>query len=734
MSRDLVALVVRRTHRLPVPGRESGREPGGAGQGAVQARQFDAALMSVGFKLSGELLARLSALPGPQVAEVAEAGLAAVRELVGDHVRHNAYFVDFPRNVPDTAEFWFDLLVEALRAGRSAADLDDGSGIDLLALPGYGTYRHDHEDLLSAHDELVAGAGDRVTVLHPGDGLEREVEALYLALAGSTTPLGEEGLRDLAVLARHCADGPQPAAIPVRENRATVNAARLQAGSGLLADTVTDVLRTACALFDGDVTLAAPTRFGPLPRPARRVLLAALDEVVAAAPGKLADVLRHRERFKRLGERLHPHEYPRWPHAARVFAVARGEQRVRSLDGRVDELLAAGEPGTAADLLAAAAPGKLLRAFDRLLRAAATAPERAAVLAAAERALPAASGRLLLSLREHLENRGSRESRERTGGERRVFVNRDARSHVTDDLRPPLPAAGRERLAAALDAETARRLPADPPPLLVDPEILDVALPLSGNASAAGIGVLPRGSVQPVRGELLRFFVYWKQHERTTDFDLSALMLDESYGNPTWLSYTRLGSVAGEHSGDIVEAPDGASEFINLRLSKVSGRYIVPQVNVFAGEGFQEVEESFFGWMLREEEQRGLPFEPRTVRTKSELRGSGRVALPLVFERRDDGEWYARWLHVHLRGAPDANRVETNRVTVADLLRAGLRRQHLTVRHLVALMTANGARLLPRNGPAPDGPVTYLGLARPDGLPEGSRVITPENLHELIPA
>lgn len=33
-----------------------------------------------------------------------------------------------------------------------------------------------------------------------------------------------------------------------------------------------------------------------------------------------------------------------------------------------------------------------------------------------------------------------------------------------------------------------------------------------------------------------------------------------------------------------------------------------------------------------------------------------------------------------------------------------------------------------------DGPVTYIGLRRPDGLPEGSRIVTPENLRDLIPA
>jgi hypothetical protein len=33
-----------------------------------------------------------------------------------------------------------------------------------------------------------------------------------------------------------------------------------------------------------------------------------------------------------------------------------------------------------------------------------------------------------------------------------------------------------------------------------------------------------------------------------------------------------------------------------------------------------------------------------------------------------------------------------------------------------------------------DGPVTYLGIERPDGLPEGSEVITLNRLEELVPA
>lgn len=725
MAQNLERLVVWHTRRLPAP-------VGPSGQGDVAARQFDAALMSVGFKLSAALLEHLSGLSEETVVETAVRTLDTVRETVGDHVRHNAYFIDFPANVPDTFGFWRQCVQEALADGsardRTRAQLRTGV-VDLLTLPTYGNYRHTYADLLAAHDELIAAAGDRMTVLHLGGAPDDEVTALYLALAGSSTPLGEEGLQDLSALAGHCLDGPQPQAFPVRENRAVVNLARLSAGAELLLDTVTDVLRLACAVSGGDVTLTEPTRFRALRRPVRRALLTGLETVIAAAPAKLADVHAHREAFKRLGERLHPHEYPRLPHAADVFAVARGEKEARSFDSRVEELFAAGDVVGAVRLLEAA-PGKLFRALDRLLRTCGTQDERDAVVAAAEQAAPQVAGRLLLSVREHFHNRAH------APGSRRVFVNRQARARVTPDTRAPVPSPERRRLVAALDAETRRRLSAPAPGhLLIDPDMLDVALPLSGKATAAGLGVLPRGSVSPVDGDLLRFFVHWKQTEQRTDYDLAALMLNGSYETVSWLSYTALKDVGGSHSGDITDAPDGASEFINLRLDAVRGTFVVPEVDIFSGEGFEQVEESFFGFMLRDGEQKGRPFEPRTVRMKSALRGPGRVALPLVFRRGSDGRWHAKWLHLYLRGLPSSNRVEGNRASVATLVRGIVERDYLTVRYLTDLMgdRATGTTLWD-GATVPEGPVTYIGLERPEGLHPDSVVVTPENLRDLIPA
>nr|WTB32402.1 hypothetical protein OG781_25645 [Streptomyces sp. NBC_00830] len=726
MAHSLESLVVRHTLRLPAPS-------GPAGQGGEAAWQFDAVLMSVGFKLSAPLLVHLSALSRETVVETAARTLDTVRGMVGDHVQHNAYFIDFPANVPDTFDFWTRCIAEALTDDASRdgtlAQLRTGT-VDLLTLPSYGRYQHTYAEMLAAHDELIAAAGDRVTVLHLGGTTDDELTALYLALAGSTTPLGDEGLGDLRSLAGHCVNGPQPEVIPVRENRAIVNLARLDAGADLLLDTVTDVLRLACALSDGDATLTESTRFRSLSRRTRRSLLAGLDSVVAAAPAKLADVSAHREAFKRLGERLHPHEYPRWPHAADVFAVARGEKDARSFDSHIEELLGVNDVTGAARLLMAA-PGRLFRSLDRLLRACRTQDGRDAVVAAAEQVAPQVSGRVLLSVREHFQNRV------RESGERRVFVNRLGRAWVTTDTRPPVPQPEVERLIAALDAEVRHRLP-EPGHLLIDPDALDVALPLSGRATAAGLGVLPRGSVSPVDGELLRFFVYWKQTTRETDYDLSALILGASFETVAWLSYTSLTEVEvveGEHSGDITEAPDGASEFINLGLNTVrGGTFIVPQVNIYSGEGFEEAEESFFGFMLRDAEQRGRPFEPRTVRMKSDLRGPGRVALPLAFQRGIDGRWRAKWLHLYLQGNACYNQVEGNQVSVATLLRGLVARDYLTIRYLTDLMADRATAITLWDGTTiPDGPVTYIGLERPDGLHPDSLIVTPENLRSLIP-
>jgi hypothetical protein len=722
-------------HRVIVPADAS---IGSGERGAVAARQLDAVLMGVGFKCSAELLAALGSVGPEAVIDLGVQVIGWARELAGDHVRHNAYFIDFPANVPDTVEFWLDCIRDAM-AGQPLGDAPAGSVVDLLSLPRYGRYQHAYEEMLARHDELIPALSDRLTVLHRGGPVAEEASALYRELGWSPVPLSGQALGALRFLAAYhggaaatgIADTEVAVGeIKVRENKAIVNAARVRNGLAPEADTPADVLRIAAELSDGDVTLTRPTRFRSLPRAQRRVLLAALDTV---APGKPADVTRHAEQWKRLGERLHPHEWAdsgAATGAADVFAVARGEKKVPSLAVRASTALARADAAEAARLLSTV-PGTLWRSADYLLRVVHAAelldrPVNAGeILEHFEATAPRVSGRVLLSVREHLSNRTVARP-----GSSRIFVNRQGRAWVAPDRRDPLDAVLVASMLTLIDAEIESRLP-EPGHLLIDPAIEAVALPLSGKAAPAGLHVYPRGSVMPVEGNLLRFFVYWKQASRRTDFDLSAIITDEQFGNEAWLSYTNLRTLGGEHSGDITDAPDGATEFINIHLSQLGLSYIVPQVYVFSGESFGDVAENFFGFMTLGEDQRGAPFEPRTVRAKSALAGDGRTAMPLVFYRGEDGRWYAKWLHLYLRGRQAAwgggVRVEENRLTSKLLTRSMMERDYLRVGYLTGLLRRKAAQA------AGDGPVTYIGVERPEDLPEGATVYTLANLASLIP-
>src|SRR4051812_21479542 len=91
--------IVSRTKRVPVISSQ-------LGNGESLTRQLDVALLSVGFKLSGDLFRYLSTQHPSYVKDVASRVISAVNELVGNHVKHNTYFKKFPAGVPDTQEFW----------------------------------------------------------------------------------------------------------------------------------------------------------------------------------------------------------------------------------------------------------------------------------------------------------------------------------------------------------------------------------------------------------------------------------------------------------------------------------------------------------------------------------------------------------------------------------------------------------------------------------------------------
>lgn len=693
----------------------------------VIVMQLDSVLMSTGFKLSKDAIRYLKTLPYEIIKTYSTYILTAVKELVGGHVKHNVYFINFPDNVPNTVDFWTDCIVDALKNEDTAENISYQlaiGSVNLLDLPKYGKYLHSYEDMVANHDQFIASMKDRMTILHLGKTIQREAEGLYYSLAEGTIPLNDSDIVLLQHLAKLHLLHPQPSTISIRENKAIINKVRLENGNRLLVDTPTDILRLACILSDGDVTLLEKTKLKSFPRSIRRTLMQELEGIIKSSPGKLEDVHQYREQWKRLGERLHVHEYDSCPNAQDVFAVARRNKVIQSIAGKIERAFLDGDIHKSISLLSPF-PGRLFRNLDRILRVAAP-KEIDTLIKVVQKAIPKVSARVIFSIREQLHNR-------LTNNNKRIFINRKGTTWVSDDCRAPLNKETVTTLFSIFDEELYKRMK-PVKNLVVDKGILNIAIPLSDKGKADGFSILPRGSVMPISGSYLRFFIYWKQKLECTDYDLSAILLDENFEFVDQLSYTNTKTYGGVHSGDITVAKNGASEFIDIDLSNKRYKYIIPSINVFSGEDFIEVEEVFFGFMERTQKQKGRPFEPRTVKAKFNIRGKGNIALPLVFTRQDDNKWSAKWLNMYLNGMPSMNRVEENKLSTALSVRTVVEREYLCIGYLIDLMLSKAESFCwyDSEQKIPDN-TTFVGLDAPEGLPEGTTVFTINNIQDMLP-
>jgi hypothetical protein len=177
----------------------------------------------------------------------------------------------------------------------------------------------------------------------------------------------------------------------------------------------------------------------------------------------------------------------------------------------------------------------------------------------------------------------------------------------------------------------------------------------------------------------LRFFIYWKGE----DIDLSASFHDENFKKINEIAYYNLNENSACHSGDIINAPNGASEFVDIDITKAlendNVRYLVMNVMVFAGPTFKEHEECFAGWMSRNAVNSNEIYEPKTVEQKIDLRSDTRNSIPVIFDLKErkviwtdintSGRHFSSAGMFAIKGA-SGNNVENNKADIEDMCEA----------------------------------------------------------------
>lgn len=622
--------------------------PVGSG-GATRAQVASAIQEIAAFHciLSESVIERIGMLSADELARWLRDMLGVLRRRVGAHVQHQPFYPGFPEQV--------------LKASK--AELYLTAVMHYLTLRRLPAHEHARPPLLEG--KLVPWLIEL--------GRVAEFESLLAPLVSSRTSLSEVDAADVAWFIRQYRGDVfrlLPGDVPFREIRALVGGALVQhvAGDARVdefldrnVETATDALRLAVALSGGDVSLTtATTRFAPMKRGVRRLLLRLLDR----APNAVEDVMRHAERWKRLAEVLHPGDYAdKYPRALAAITAARRNDAPASFGSRVEALLAQRHIAALTPLLQQR-PGEFARRLDVTLR---RSTEPGAVLDAFETVAAQASTPILLQVLA--------QARAPRPLPLRAFTPKGALAKVygIQDRREPLAPEVLARAARICQDALVKRF-ASLPPLgrcFVDPALRDYIVPLAQRAASKSLRTLVRGSRLPLPDtRFIRLFLWWKNGRARTDIDLSAAFFDANFVFMQTVAYYNLKGFGGYHSGDIVDAPQGASEFIDLDIDALVEkgiRYVVTSINSYTRQPYCDLPECFAGWMARADLASGEVYEPRTVVDRIDIASDTQICLPFVMDLQ---ERRVLWADLGLTSTPRWNNVRNNLSGVSLMLRA----------------------------------------------------------------
>lgn len=410
--------------------------------------------------------------------------------------------------------------------------------------------------------------------------------------------------------------------------------------------TATDVLRLITAMSDGDISLATNTKFRSFKRKERRLLL----ELLQNCGGIEEDMLRYKNRWIRIGERLHPAEYSEAQFGKVIIAFnkLRNGIKIETFAGKVTKAIETEDYKTALILLKKR-PGELARKLDYLLR---NAEDKNLVVNTFKDAASEVSTPVLLQVKEHFINRTKKL-------ESRVFFPKGnlARCHCIENTLSDIDEKYCNAIVkicenALIENYKSKDFLGN---VYLSEDFKRYVVPFSQRSASKALKTIVRGSKLPIddKTKAMRAFIWWTNMGKDdgnhgygcdngrVDLDLSAVIFDESWNYMEHVSYTNLRSDRYNacHSGDITNGGsvngDGVSEFLDVDIDSVvkyGARYIVYQVYNYTGQKYSDMPHAMFGWMSREDVKSGEIYEPKTVKQKMDLTSQSTVCIPVIFD------------------------------------------------------------------------------------------------------
>lgn len=600
---------------------------------------LQANIIPLGFVLSETLAKTLAALDSDTTYNQLVDGL---KKLKGADVEYRPMYPNFPQQVADASDL--ELFVNAIMHYWSL-----------------GQWMPDYEKL----PREFAVENNKLIEIDLID--ETEFAGIFTEILSSNDSISDYDKNVVKWFLNNYGNLVYPDTIPYKENVALIGAYMVQNGMALdgLVKTATDVLRVAVELSEGDVSLATNTKFKSLPRSQRRTLVEALDCVTDTLGDRQVaeDIYRYGGMWKRLGHSLHVGDFSN--KAWETMNGIREGKKANHFYSDLEEFLAKKHYAKATKLLLER-PGEMARRLDVLLRSVDTDNKRSRILNAFSQVSNKVSTRVLFQLRGHFMNRA-------TDSDFRIVLpkgNIQASQKIAGQRALPLDVV--DRLISLIDVELTRRFSEMESlgKVYISEEMGGCPLPSQQRESSDGLRQLARGTRVKIGDDqsTVRFFIYWVGR----DIDLSAVFLNDDFHDVGRVSYTNLrdSNMEAYHSGDITNAYNGASEFIDINIDKArqsnkQARYVSMNVLVYSGPSFQNHTTCYAGWMARSKPNSNEIYDPKTVENKIDITWNTRNCVPLLIdlETRE-----VIWVDLPSGGRSFINNVERNMATITEIM------------------------------------------------------------------
>ena len=586
-------------------------------------------VQSLGFTFSKELFETLMHCGKDELKNFYTELIPELKALVGADVTYRPMYPNFPEQVAEASdvELFINAIVHYFTLGQLMPEYEKNERLPLIDV-------------------------NKMTVLSIGNS--EDLMKILTNLASSKTSISQQDKEDIITIIKATPDYAKylPDTIPLKENVALIGKLIIEEAPIKSAapikkyfKTATDVLRLVTAMSDGDISLAAKTKYRSLKRCERRIIL----DLLANCGNITEDLYRYQYEWIRVAEILHPFEYKykKYNGVNKAFDTLRNEKKPLMFGGQVQAAILKKDMRTAATLLKER-PGEFARQLDKVLRDSDNANY---ILNCFKDVATSISTPVLLQVRQHFIGRMAEQ---RTPV--RVFFPKGnlARAMSIKNELPAIDATICKNVAricrdALIEQYKEKDFLGN---VFVDEDFKHYLVPFSQRSASKAVKTIVRGSKVPVKEDAsaVRAFIWWTNMDDSkaddyygngrVDIDLSAAIFDENWNYLEHVSYTHLRSAKYKayHSGDITNGGsvkgNGVAEFLDVDIESVGkrGRYVVYQVYNYTSQKFCDLTNCRFGWMEREDVNSGEIFEPTTVAMKMDLTAESTVAIPVIFD------------------------------------------------------------------------------------------------------